>query len=367
MDNFDKLHKDQDDFIKGVFQEDKIVSQPVLDSFETYLEKTKIKVDKYTHKQKKVIVILIVLLIISVSYNIFITIYPEANIFKNIKLPVNNSDKTTSAPIDQDEPNNESKTEVDDVVEINKNEITDNTNTIDNTASENENTSVNENITNQNTTNKISTNVVVMDPPRNNVTIANVTKVPEVEKDYSGEIDVEAFKDTLEWYSLGINRISYDEETLESNTILLAITKEFFNSHSNDGLEVGTKYTQSVENMHKFLKELTDKDLGKNPIQSYNNYIGFAQSTKSYLYGKDIKILDREDYKCKDLKFSEKHGDSYTATAKITRTLDYIDTVYDVEVEFKINKDYTYQQFNIISLKAKNTSFFPDNTVRLVD
>ena len=25
MDNFDKLHKDQDDFIKGVFQEDKIV------------------------------------------------------------------------------------------------------------------------------------------------------------------------------------------------------------------------------------------------------------------------------------------------------------------------------------------------------
>ena len=73
--------------------------------------------------------------------------------------------------------------------------------------------------------------------------------------------------------------------------------------------------------MHKYLKELTGKDFGSTPLKSYNNYIGFAQSTKSYLYGKDISILQKEEYKVTDLKVSEKQGDSYKATAKITRTL----------------------------------------------
>ena len=77
MDNFDKLHADQDAFIKGVFHEDKIVSQPVLDSFEQYLEKTKIKADKYTHKQKRIILLLIILLLISVGYNIYLTLFPR--------------------------------------------------------------------------------------------------------------------------------------------------------------------------------------------------------------------------------------------------------------------------------------------------
>lgn len=361
MDNFDKLHKDQDDFIKGVFHEDKMISQPVLDSFETYLEKTKIKVDKYTHKQKKIIVLLVVLLLISVAFNIYFALNPEANIFKNIKLPTGETDKENTSIIEE-QPN----TDVDDVVEINKNEVVENTVT---DAADSENTVDNENTVDANNTvaNEVTNTTIVLDPPTK-PTIANVTKVPEVEKDYTGEFDVEAFKTELEKYSLGINRISYGEETLESNTILLALTKSFFNSHSNDdGLNVGTKYTQSVANMHKYLKELTGKDFGSTPLKSYNNYIGFAQSTKSYLYGKDISILQKEEYKVTDLKVSEKQGDSYKATAKITRTLDYIDTIYDVEVEFKINKEYTYQQFNIISLKAKNTSFFPDNTVRLVN
>ena len=78
MDNFDKLHAEQDAFIKGIFHEDKIVSQPVLDSFEQYLEKTKIKADKYTHKQKRIILLLIILLLISVGYNIYLTLFPRA-------------------------------------------------------------------------------------------------------------------------------------------------------------------------------------------------------------------------------------------------------------------------------------------------
>lgn len=343
MDNFDKLHAEQDAFIKKVFHEDKIVSQPVLDSFETYLEKTKIKADKYTHKQKRIIFILVILLIISVGYNIYLTVVPGAK-----KTGNNEPVDSTTVIIDNKKENDE----IDAVVKV---EDEDKTNTI-----KPENTTINNTIENENIVNEI-------EKPTNNVVIANVTKVPTVEKDYSGEIDVEEFTKTLETYSLGINRIKDDNSNLESNTILLAIAKEHFNSHSNSGLSVDTRYAQTVANMHTFLSELTSREFNEDYLPSYNNYIGYAQSTKSYLYGKDISILDKEDYKCSDLKISEKSNNGiYSATATITRTLDGVDTIYKVDVDFKVNQEYTYQQFSIISLKAENTSFFPDNTVHFV-
>lgn len=343
MDNFDKLHAEQDAFIKSVFHEDKLVSQPVLDSLESYLEKTKIKADKYTHKQKRVILILVILLIISVGYNVYLTVVPGAKKPEN-KKTIN----STTVIIDNQKENDE----IDAVIKV-EDDKDENTVKPENTTVEN--TVANENI------------AVEVEKPTNNVVVANVTKVPTVEKDYSGEIDVEEFTKTLEAYSLGINRIKDDNSNLESNTILLAIAKEHFNSHSNSGLTVDTKYAQTIKNMHTFLSELTGREFNEDYIPSYNNYIGYAQSTKSYLYGKDISILDKEDYKCSDLKISEKSNNGvYSATATITRSLDGVDTVYKVDVDFKVNQNYTYQQFSIISLKAENTSFFPDNTVHFV-
>lgn len=360
MDNFDKLHADQDAFIKGVFHEDKLVSQPVLDSFEQYLEKTKIKADKYTHKQKKVILLLIILLLISVGYNVYLTLFPRAEkTEKEENKPVSSS----SVLLDNKDEEESTQPEIDDIVEVDRNEITDNTNTnvVDtNTTVEN---------TQTNTVTNTVDNTAVENEVTNNVAIANVTKVPTVEKDYTNEFNVEEFTKTLEKYALGINRIKDTTDDLESNTILLAITKNFFNTHSNaSGIAVDTKYAQTVANMHKYIEELTGRDLPEKYIPSYNNIIGYAFNTKSYLYGKDISILQKETYKVSDLKVSEKSKDgTYHATAKITRTLDYIDTVYEVDVDFKINSNYTYQPYCIISLKAKNTSFYPDNTVHFVE
>ncbi len=360
MDGFDKLHAEQDAFIKGIFQEDKIVSQPVLDSFESYLEKTKIKADRYTHKQKRIIFILIVLLLISVAYNVYLTINPEANIFGNKKQP----EQSSPTHIIIDKTSNESA-DIDEVIRVDTtNEVANETNT---SANEVTNEVTNE-VANE-VANEVSNTVTneVENTVANNVAQATVTKKPTVEKDYSNEVNLEELAETLESYALGINRITDDEKNLESNTILLTIAKEYFNSHANDtGLSVGTKYTQTVENMHKFLTELTGRKFTSKYLDSYANFIGYAERTKSYLYGNDVQTLFKEEYKCSDLKVSDKSNDKYTATFKMTRTLDYIDTVYDVVVEFKVNEEYTYQKFCILSLKAKNTSFYPDNTVHFV-
>ena len=80
-----------------------------------------------------------------------------------------------------------------------------------------------------------------------------------------------------------------------------------------------------------------------------------------------MQIITREKYSCSDVKIKEKINDVYTVTANVTRTIDEQETNYEVELKIKINDDYTYQKYNIKELKAKNASFYPDNTVRLID
>ena len=57
MDNFNKLHQEQDNFIKKTLQQDKIVNQPILDNFATYIEKSNIKVKKKSSPFKKIILV----------------------------------------------------------------------------------------------------------------------------------------------------------------------------------------------------------------------------------------------------------------------------------------------------------------------
>ena len=75
------------------------------------------------------------------------------------------------------------------------------------------------------------------------------------------DVNIDELKEFFQKYSLGIQRISFEEETLESNTILLFIAKEYFDSKSNkSSLNVDTNYAATLENVHKYLSELTGKD-----------------------------------------------------------------------------------------------------------
>jgi hypothetical protein len=327
MNNFDKLHQEQDEFIKKKFQEDKITSQPVFDDFTNYIEHTNIKQKKYTYKQRKIVILLLILLIISICINIFLASrsYEDSATTENTSIYSNTLENS----------NAESNTI---------------TNTTENKVSNTEN-SVTVDIDKSNSVQNTSKSETI------NATITNFS-----------DVDLDELKITIEAYSYAIQRVSYDEDNLESNTILLLIAKRYFDSNSPKNSSQIAKYAQTAENVHTYLKELTGKDFSNvDYIQSYNNYIGYTQSSKSYVYGKDYSTITKESYTCSDLKINNQSGDTFTAEAEVTRLLDDKQTNYKLTFTFKINENYTYQKYCITSLKSKNTSFYPDNTVHFVD
>ena len=209
-------------------------------------------------------------------------------------------------------------------------------------------------------------------------TIQNVTSVNlsnTVESNSTEEIDdtgvnINELKKLMESYAIGIHRISYSGENLESNTILLLLAKQYFDTNSNkkNSLKVDSKYATTVENMHKYLTELTGNNYNNiEYLSSYKNYIGYASSNRAYVYGKDISQLKNEEYECPKLELTNEENGIYTAKGEVIRIKDNVETVYDISLKFQINENYTYQKYQIVSLKTANKSFYPDNTVHLVE
>lgn len=325
MDNLDKLHAEQDEFIRNVFSEDKIVSQPVLKDFTTYIENSNIKAKKYSHKQVRLIFILLLLLIISVGTNIYFAISKNK--------PIENS------------------------LEDSKISNTLETNTLDDIKKS------------ENKTNTANTSDVEISNTVTNTSIPTATVTPKDEESDLSDINLDEIRSLVESYSVGINRISSDTNNLESNTILLFIAKDYFdNKPSKSSLKIDAIYAATAENIHKYLTELTGNDYSNiEYIPSFNNYIGYTRSSKSYTLGPNSSTITKEKYTCSNVEIKEKINDIYTIKADVTRTVDDVETNYELELQLKINSNYTYQKYNVKSLKAKNTSFYPDNTVRLID
>lgn len=329
MDKFQKLHDEQDKFIKEVFSKDKIVSQPVLEDFTEYIENSTIKVNKYTYKQKKLTAFLSILLILSIASNLYLAFTPTSKNEESTNL--NNNFENTINNLEHDE----------------LNEFEEFENNLPNTSSTPSKTDVE---------NNSSTSTTIVTPKDNT-------------KDNSFDnINLDELRSLIQSYSLGINRLSTDTENLESNTILLFIAKEYFdNRPSTSSLSNNTIYASTAENIHKYLEELTGNDYSDiDYIPSYNNYIGYTPSSKAYVFGPNSSTITKEKYECTDVKITQEINDVYTALAKITRTVDDVKTNYDIEITFELNSNYTYQKYNIKSLKSRNTSFYPDNTVRLI-
>lgn len=343
MNNFDELHKEQDEFIKNTLKEDKVVSQPVLDNFTNYIENSNIKVKKYTHKQKNTFIIIFVLIILAVIISLVL-----------INKPYHTSERPSTDTF-------LSNTALENKIE---NKVSNNV--INNTTKNNvQNTNTAQNIADD--TNTTTAEIESSNKTSNNSIISNVTQNKDSIR--LPEEDLKELEKLIESYSIGIKRITYDKETLESNTILLLIAKEYFDTHvSKSSLKVDSTYAATLENMHKYLTELTGNDYSNTSyISSYSNYIGYSTTSKTYLLGKDYSTITSEKYKCSDLEITDNENGLYTAKANVTRTLNSENTKYEVTITFEINTDYTYEKFNIKSLKARNASFYNDNTVHLVD
>ena len=231
-----------------------------------------------------------------------------------------------------------------------------------------DNTTVNNNVEfNSNTTMDLG-NTSKPQNLANESTIIDIT--PEIDEDTlkNDEIDLDELKTLIEQYAVGIERIDYQFENLESNTILLFIAKRFFDTNSSkSSLDIDTKYASTATNFHKYLTELTGKKYKDVEfINSYTNYIGYSKTNKAYVLGKDSSLITSEDYVCTAIEVIKKENDLYTARAIIRRTANDIKTVYQVTFNFKLNKDYEYQKYQITALNAINSSFYPDNTVHLI-
>lgn len=354
MNGLDKLHKEQDDFIKKTLQEDKIVSQPIFDNFSYYMSQKKIKVKKYSYKQQKIIIFLLLLLTISIGLNVYL------GIFKQTPISITNIFEAATSKDNVPDKNNQP------VVSETENEENDKENIAipENTVSSEDEALTQENEVSENIVSNTTTNTVIEIP--SNTKPVNTTLTPTLYTDISTN-EVEDFVDQ---FAIGINKLKIPNTTnLESNTILLYIAQQYFTAKStaSNSLTVDTTYASSAENFHKFLSEFTINDYSTTDyLKSYNNYIGYASKSKSYVYGKDYTVIAKEKYECTDVTITDKTDNVYTAVAKVTKTYEDTLTTYDVTFSFKVNNNYKYQKYKLLSLSAKITSGSLDNTIHLV-
>ena len=198
--------------------------------------------------------------------------------------------------------------------------------------------------------------------------IENSTVVDLSVETKNDEIRQDELKTLIEQYAVGIQRIDNEFETTEGNTALLFIAKKYFDTNvGTKSLNIDTKYTQTAENYNKYLSELTNTDYTKREyIDSFSNYIGYSKDSKSYILGKNSSTITKEKYNCTAVDVINKTDDINTGRAIVTRTVDDVKTIYQITFKFKVNKNYEYQKYKILSLNAVNSSFYPDNTVHLV-
>lgn len=352
MNGLKELHDQQDEFIKKTLQEDKIINQPMFESYEQKMNQTKVKVKKYSYKQQKVIILLLLLLAISLGFNFYLAVVKQTPITIN-----NIFEPGISNTSSKEENNNDSK----------------------NTSIENE--TLNQETTlpedpgsstqNDNTDSEEQKNNPTVDSEKPSVPTVEPKPEPEViTPDLFTDINTNEVEDFVNQFAIGINKLKLDDTSnLESNTILLYIAQQYFSSKSNTStsLTVDTSYASSAENFHKFLSEFTINDYSTiSSLKSYTNYIKYVSRSKSYTYGTDYSTISKEKYKCEDVTIVSKEDNIYTAKAKVTRTYEEEESTYEVTFTFKVNTNYKYQKYKLLSLNPKITSGNVDKTIHLV-
>ena len=345
MNGFQKLHDQQDEFIKKTLQEDKLISQPMFDSFSNQMNQTKIKVKKYSYKQQKIIIVLLLLLTVSVGLNFYLAIVKDTPItITNIFEPA--KDKSSS---DKDKINNLPDEDTNQETTIPENTTSDENNI--QTSNNQEETT--------NTISEVPSDITTQEP-------VNTTITPVL----FPEINTNEVEDFVDQFAIGINKLKLeDNSNLESNTVLLYIAQQYFLAKANtsNSLNVDASYASSTENFHKFLSEFTINDYSTiDYLKSYNNYIGYVSRSKSYVYGSDYSTLAKEKYNCEDVTITNEENNIYTAKAKVTRTYEGEESTYEVTFTFKINANYKYQKYKLLSFKSKITSSNIDNAIHLV-
>ena len=342
----------QDSYIKTAFQQDKVLDTQLFERFSDNFSRSKIKVSSFTYGKAITIIVILLFIIIglllylaNIYFNFFDKVYAQIqNLVSNTNTVVDLPENTVVENIIENTIVNETTEETNEVVEENTIETE---NTINNTSANN----------------TISSNTIGNSIYENTYTNETVIISPK-----KSDIDLKELQAFVEDFAIGINRISLTDESLESNTLLLYIARHYFDTHSSKSVDFDDSFAPIATNIHKYLTEFTGNDYTRiESIKSYNNYIGYASQSKSYVFGKDINNIKKEKYTVSDLEVTNDFNSVFTANAKVVREVDNQKTIYKLTFKFTLNNNYSYQKFCLKELKSSNMTTMPDNTVHLVN
>lgn len=337
-------NEEKDRFIKENISKDKYVfsgNDAYNTIISTEIDEVKIKPQRYTHKQKRIVLILFILLVASVLLN---TYFLTGN---RVRLGAKTFKEIIISPI---------------VIE---NDIQDKLKDIDDEVKGQEKNKEEENTVAFTQVQKDDLSVNVVIPEK---TEEDNQKAEKDSKDYAKEIDEEVLKQELKNYALGIGRFDDIIDSTEENTILLVITANAMESqrYTNKDAKKASNYATTKDNVHKFIEELTSIKLN-NPLVSYNNYIGYSQASNAYIWGKDGNPFAGEKYEILTLEFNEKNNSGFKVSGLIEKIANEKRFVYHYNATISSNgSDYSYNKYQIKTFTFKLTEG-EDEVFRLID
>ena len=324
-----EVDQERDGYIKKVLQEDKIMSKPVIEKADSYLDNNKVKMRRYSKRQKNWFKVVLILLIISLAVNVY---QFTGGDLSEIGEFFSNHFKKNPTP-----------------------EFVEDVDFIDNTVPEN----------------KTPGGVVTTTPfdtKVENKTSSSVKfeDINSVDKSQELNVDTNSLSTLLNSYAYALGRINEDEKEITTAYVIIVNDYLIRLQKAQNSLQVNSALARTYTNFNNALTEMYS-GYDFNIKDCYPEYLSFTEATNAYSSREEFNSkINQEKYSIKNLKVTNKLGDEYRAVATITREYDGIVSTFDVVFNFVENTNYTYSKYKITSFRYELEDGNVDNTTRLI-
>ena len=322
-----EIDQERDGYIKKILQEDKIMSKPVIEKADSYLDNNKVKMRRYSKRQKNWFKVVLILLIISLAVNVY---QFTGGDLSEIGEFISSHFKKNPTP-----------------------EIIEDVDFIDNTVPEN----------------KTPGGVVTTSPFDNKVENKTSSSVKfedinSVDKSQELNVDTNSLSTLLNSYAYVLGRINEDEKEITTAYVLVANDYLTRLQKAQNSLQVNSALARTYTNFNNALTEMYS-EYNFNIKDCYPEYLSFTEATNAYSSREEFNgKINQEKYSIKNLKVTNKLGNEYRGVATITREYDGINSTFDIVFNFVENTNYTYSKYKITSYELEEGNV--DNTTRLI-
>ena len=324
-----EVDQERDGYIKKILQEDKIMSKPVIEKADSYLDNNKVKMRRYSKRQKNWFKVVLILLIISLAVNVY---QFTGGDLSEIGEFISSHFKKNPTP-----------------------EIIEDVDFIDNTVPEN----------------KTPGGVVTTSPFDNKVENKTSSSVKfedinSVDKSQELNVDTNSLSTLLNSYAYVLGRINEDEKEITTAYVLVANDYLTRLQKAQNSLQVNSALARTYTNFNNALTEMYS-EYNFNIKDCYPEYLSFTEATNAYSSREEFNgKINQEKYSIKNLKVTNKFGNEYRGVATITREYDGINSTFDIVFNFVENTNYTYSKYKITSFRYELEEGNVDNTTRLI-